>query len=77
MGIYLVTAQLAHKSAYYLVIRKIVDKSCEVLDFFFGGPMPLPDFSIILYIICKTFIDFRRYVIELGKQSEGYRRIKS
>ncbi|KAI1419156.1 hypothetical protein F5Y12DRAFT_721048 [Xylaria sp. FL1777] len=43
LGIAPVTAELAYQIAYSLVMRHMAEKSREVLESFFGGPMLLPE----------------------------------
>ncbi|KAI0432042.1 hypothetical protein F5Y09DRAFT_167460 [Xylaria sp. FL1042] len=59
LGIAPVTAELAHQIAYNLVTRNMAEKSLEVLESFFGGPMPLPEPGASPDNIYRTFSSLR------------------
>ncbi|KAI2606589.1 hypothetical protein GGR54DRAFT_644204 [Hypoxylon sp. NC1633] len=70
LGIYPITTELAHEIAYCLVTRNKPDKSCDVLDSFFGDRMPLPDPTASPHTICSAFIDLRRRAVDSERQRE-------
>lgn len=67
LGILPLTAGLAHQIAYCLVMRNMAEQSREVLESFFGGPMPLPEPGTPPDTIHKTFSDLRASAVESEK----------
>ncbi|KAK5627742.1 hypothetical protein RRF57_003457 [Xylaria bambusicola] len=67
LGITPITAELAHQIAYNLVMRNMAKESCEILESFFGGPMPLPEPGAPPDAICRTLSDLRARAVESGK----------
>ncbi|KAI2601698.1 hypothetical protein GGR54DRAFT_96999 [Hypoxylon sp. NC1633] len=61
----------AHEIAYSLVTHNLAEKSRDVLESFFGGPMPLPEPGTPPGTIYKTFSDLRVCAVESGKQHGG------
>lgn len=71
LDIHPLTAGLAHQIAYCLVMRDMAEKSREVLESFFGGPMPLPEPGTPPDIIYRTFSDLRACAIKSEKCRGG------
>ncbi len=64
LGIAPITAELAHQIAYNLVMRNMAEKSREVLELFFGGPMLLPEPGTSPDTICTTFSSLRARAVD-------------
>ncbi|KAJ8133513.1 hypothetical protein O1611_g103 [Lasiodiplodia mahajangana] len=67
LGITPITAELAHQIAYNFVMRNMAKESCEILESFFGGPMPLPEPGTPPDAICRTLSDLRARAVESGE----------
>ncbi|KAI0116357.1 hypothetical protein GGR51DRAFT_574683 [Nemania sp. FL0031] len=67
LGVAPMTAELAHQMAHNLAIRNKTEKSRQVLESFFGGPMPLPEPGTSPHTICEVFSDLRARAIESGE----------
>ncbi|KAJ2996293.1 hypothetical protein NUW58_g1024 [Xylaria curta] len=67
LGIHPLTAELAHQIAYCLVMRNMAEKSREILESFFGGPMPLPELGTPPDMICSTLSSLRARAVESEK----------
>ncbi|KAI3343731.1 hypothetical protein F4824DRAFT_440887 [Ustulina deusta] len=65
------TAELAHQIAYCLAVRSMAEKSCEVLESFFGGPLPLPPPGTPPHTIYGTFSNLRARTVESAKHHGG------
>jgi hypothetical protein len=61
------TAELAHQIAYNLVTVNWAKQCREVLESFFGGPMPLPDPGTSPDTIFRLYSDMRTRAIESGE----------
>ncbi|KAF2973201.1 hypothetical protein GQX73_g303 [Xylaria multiplex] len=68
LGITPVTAELAHQIAYNLVMRSMAEKSREVLELFFGGPMLLPKPNTSPDTICSVFSRLRARVVDSNER---------
>ncbi|KAI0403170.1 hypothetical protein F4802DRAFT_599315 [Xylaria palmicola] len=64
MGIAPLTPRLAYQIAKSLVKRGETEKCREVLESFFGGPLPLPEPGTSPGGIYKTFMDLRACAVE-------------
>ncbi|TGJ83944.1 hypothetical protein E0Z10_g4798 [Xylaria hypoxylon] len=64
LSIHPLTAELAHQIAYNLVMRNMAEKSREVLESFFGGPMPLPEPGTSPDNIYRTFSSLRACAVD-------------
>ncbi|XXH01470.1 hypothetical protein Hte_007830 [Hypoxylon texense] len=65
------TAELAHQIAYCLAVRNMAEKSREVLESFFGGPLPLPELGTPPDTIYRTFSNLRARAVESAKHHGG------
>ncbi|KAI3342060.1 hypothetical protein F4824DRAFT_513831 [Ustulina deusta] len=48
-------------------MRNMAEKSREVLEFFFGGPMPLPELGTLPNIISSVFSSLRARTLDFNK----------
>ncbi|KAI1317052.1 hypothetical protein F5Y16DRAFT_419941 [Xylariaceae sp. FL0255] len=65
------TAELAHQTAYCLAVRGMAEKSREILESFFGGPLPLPEPDTPPDKIYRLFSNLRARTVESAKQPAG------
>ncbi|RYO91426.1 hypothetical protein DL766_009852 [Monosporascus sp. MC13-8B] len=66
LGVAPVTAELAYQIALALVLRNKGQESCDVLESFFGGPIPLPKPGTSPDTIYISFLQLRARVCHPG-----------